>query len=90
MHRNGALQPPLMRENLPAHLTDNLARWIINETEVGTSAMLDRLSQTELQFLAGAMMAKSEERPKSDHQLLRYLRATKRLQDRASGAHVGR
>jgi hypothetical protein len=79
-----------MSQDLPARMTDALAELIISETEAGTSAMLDGLSQSELQFLAGALIAKGEERPKSDQQLLRYLQAAKQLLHRAIAADVGR
>ena len=85
-----ALYTITMHEDLPARMTDALAEWIVSEAQSGTSAMLDRLGQAELRFLAGALIAKGEARPKSDQQLLRYLRAAKRLLDRASSADVGR
>jgi hypothetical protein len=85
-----ALYTITMSEDLPPRMTDALAEWIISETESGTSAMLDELGQAELRFLAGALIAKGEERPKSDQQLLPYLRAAKQLLDRASSADVGR
>jgi len=79
-----------MPEDLPARIGDALAEWIIHETEAATSEALDGLGPIELQFLTGAMIAKGEERPKSDLQVLRYLRAAARLLDRAIAAGFGR
>ncbi len=79
-----------MPEELPARATDALAEWIVEETEAAISVALDELGPAELQFLAGAMIAKGEERPKNDHQLGQYLRASKRLLDRAIAAGLGR
>ena len=83
----------IMPGELPARLTrvtDALAEWIVAETEAAISPTLDGLGPTELQFLAGAMIVKGEERPKNDQQLARYLRASKRLLDRAVAAGFGR
>jgi len=79
-----------MPTELPARMTDDLVEWIVEETEAAISKTLDGLGPTELQFLAFAMMAKGEERPKNDQQLARYLRASKRLLDRAIAAGFGR
>ena len=80
----------IMPEELPARATDALAEWIVEETEAAISVALDELGPAELQFLAGAMIAKGEERPKNDRQLGQYLRASKRLLDRAIAAGLGR
>jgi hypothetical protein len=79
-----------MSEELPAHLSDALAEWIVGEAEAETSALLDGLGPIELQFLAGALIAKAEERPKGDQQLRRHLRAAARLLDRAIAADTRR
>ena len=69
---------------------DALAEWMVAETEAAISPTLYGLGPTELQFLAGAMIVKGEERPKNDQQLGRYLRASKRLLDRAIAVGFGR
>ena len=79
-----------MPEEQPARVTDALAERIVEETEAAISEALDELGPTELQFLAGAMIAKGEERPKNDQELGRYLRASKRLLDRAIATGFGR
>jgi hypothetical protein len=79
-----------MPKDLPTHATDTLAEWIVEETEASISETLDGLGPTELEFLAGAMLVKGEERPKNDQQLGRYLRASERLLNRAIGAGLGR
>ena len=71
-------------------MTGALAEWIVKETEGAISEALDELGPTELQFFAGVMIAKGEERPKNDQELGRYLRASKRLLDRAIDAGLGR
>jgi|KBSSwiStaDraftv2_1062776.scaffolds.fasta_scaffold143412_1 hypothetical protein len=63
---------------------------MVEETEAAISETLDGLGPTDLQFLAGAMIGKGEERPKNDQQLGRYLRASERLLDRAIAAGFGR
>jgi hypothetical protein len=79
-----------MPEEPPARMTDALTEWLIGETDVDGSATLDGLGPAELQFLAGALIVKGEERPKNDQQLGRYLLASKRLLDRAIAAGFGR
>jgi hypothetical protein len=79
-----------MSEEQPVHLSDALAEFIVCEIEAGTSALLDGLGPTELQFLSAALIAKGEERPRDDQQLQRYLRAAGRLLDRSIAADVGR
>jgi hypothetical protein len=79
-----------MLEDLLARMTDDLGEWLISETEGAVSEALDGLGPIELQFLAGVMVAKGEERPKNDQELGRHLRASRRLLDRAIAAGFGR
>jgi hypothetical protein len=79
-----------MLEDLLARMTDDMAEWLIAESEAAVSEVLDGLGPIELQFLAGVMIAKGEERPRSDEELERYLRASTRLLDRAVAAGFGR
>jgi hypothetical protein len=79
-----------MVEDLLARMTPDLAEWLISETEDAVSEALDGLGPIELQYLAGVMIAKGEERPKNDQELGRHLRASKRLLDRAVAAGFGR
>lgn len=79
-----------MPEKSSARFTDELAEWLANESDAETSTVLDKLGPNELLFLAGALIVKSEERPKNDQQLGRYLRASKRLPDRAIAGGLGR
>jgi hypothetical protein len=78
-----------MAEDLLARMTDDLAERLISETEGAVSEVLDGLRPIELQYLAGVMIAKGEERPKNDQELGRHLRASKRLLDRAIAAGFG-
>jgi hypothetical protein len=85
-----ALYTTVMPKEPVARATDALAEWIVEETEAEISETLDGLGPAELEFLAGAMLVKGEERPKNDKQLGRYLRASERLLDRAIAAGFGR
>jgi hypothetical protein len=79
-----------MIKDLLARMTDDLAERLISETEGAVSGALDGLGPIELQFLAGVMIARGEERPKNDQELGRHLRASKRLLERAIAAGFGR
>lgn len=79
-----------MGEYPSSRLSDALVEWIVSETEAGTSEVLEGLGPTELLFLAGAVIAKGEERPRNDGQLPRYLRAADQLMHRAIAAGLGR
>jgi hypothetical protein len=84
------LYTAVMPEEPLARATDALSEWIVEETEAEISETLDGLGPTELEFLAGAILVKGEERPRNDKQLGRYLRASERLLDRAIAAGFGR
>jgi hypothetical protein len=77
-------------DDLMALLTDHKVEMIVREAEAEMSENLDGPNVTTMQFLAGMLITKAEERPKGDPQIPRLLRAAKRLLDRARGAYSGR